>query len=149
MENIKIMPMTIEHLEGVMHIEKLSFPHPWSEKALIKEIESNQLARYMVITQGDKVIAFGGMWLIMDEAHITNIAVHPQHRGQGIGNLLMDALIRVAQREGIFQLTLEVRATNDPAIKLYQKYGFEVVGRRKGYYEDDGEDALVMWKKGI
>lgn len=141
--------MTIEHIEEVMNIEKLCFPNPWSEKALIQEIEYNQLARYRIITHGDEVIAFGGMWLIMDEAHITNIAVHPDYRGQGIGDLLLRALIEVAEREGIFQLTLEVRPSNYPAIQLYYKYGFEVVGRRKGYYEDDGEDALVMWKKGV
>ena len=87
------------------------------------------------------------MWIIIDEGHITNIAVHTDYRGQGIGNAIVKSLIKIAKENNAIRMTLEVRTTNTAAIDLYKKYGFEVAGLRKNYYFDTGEDALIMWKE--
>lgn len=107
----------------------------------------NNFARYLVIKQEDKVIGYGGMWIILDEGHITNIAIHPDFRGIGAGNLILTALIDLCKAEGITALTLEVRASNTIAQNLYYKFGFELEGIRKGYYADNHEDALILWKR--
>ena len=147
MKTIHIVPMKKEHIEDVMIIEALSFSIPWSKEALIQEVMYNQLARYLVVLEDEKVIAYGGMWFILDEAHITNIAVHPAYRGQGRGRQLVAALIDLAGSEGIKELTLEVRRSNEPAISLYESFGFKSIGTRKEFYFDNKEDALIMWKR--
>lgn len=147
METTRIVPMKKEHIKEVLSIEALSFSIPWPEEALTLEVEHNQLARYLVVLEDEKVIAYGGMWFILGEAHITNIAVHPSYRGKGKGRLLVTALIELASREGIQELTLEVRKSNKVAISLYESFGFESLGVRKGFYSDNKEDALIMWKR--
>lgn len=147
MEDILVRPIRIEDLDDVLYLEILCFPTPWSRGALKAEIQDNHCARYVVVEKEDRVIGYGGMWIVLDEAHITNIAVHPNHRGKGLGEAIMKALIDTAVQLGICGMTLEVRVSNSIAHKLYEKLGFFGVGVRKGYYTDDGEDALIMWKE--
>jgi len=135
-----------EHLDGLMEIEGASFSMPWSRDTFEYEMEENALAHYFVALDGSRVIGYGGFWGILNEAHITNIAVHPDYRRQGVGNLIVNALLLNAIRMGITDLTLEVRRSNLGAIGLYEANGFRVEGTRKGYYQDTGEDALIMWR---
>jgi [ribosomal protein S18]-alanine N-acetyltransferase len=138
--------MLEQDIDWVLEIERLSFARPWSRESFVSELTSNLCARYCVLIEDGRIVAFGGMWLIIGEAHINNIAVHPDFRQRGYGRMIMKELMRVAYRAGeIIQMTLEVRVTNVPAIDLYTSMGFEVAGRRKGYYEDNGEDAYIMW----
>lgn len=141
----KIFPMTIEDLDAICQLERLCFPLPWSREAFRMEIEKNKCAKYFVAKDGDKAVGYGGMWIVLDEAHITNIAVHPDYRRRGIGRLIMQTLMDVAIKLGIERMTLEVRVSNKPAIQLYKSLGFEEGGIRKGYYSDNREDALIMW----
>lgn len=145
MDGIRIQPMTVDDLDQVMEIERKSFISPWSREAFTNELRKNRFAHYLVAKAGDKVIAYGGMWFILDEAHITNIAVHPDYRGRGIGTLLLEEMIKYGTSRGMDGFTLEVRKSNSSAIKLYKKAGFLECGTRKGYYSDTGEDALIMW----
>lgn len=133
----------------VVAIERQVFPTPWSEEAFLGEVRNNALAVYLVLVeenQGqDQVMAYGGLWKIFDEGHITNVAVAPEHQGKKLGRFLVHALIDWAWSNQLSHLTLEVRVSNPAAIALYEKAGFKVAGRRPGYYEDTGEDALIMW----
>lgn len=149
METAVIDGMTYGDIPEVLEIERLSFATPWSEEAFKSEVTQNICARYIVIRQDGRIAGYGGMWIIVDEGHITNIAVHPDFRGRHLGDLIMDGLIGIASDEGINSLTLEVRKSNCVAQNLYKKYGFEVAGIRPRYYADNNEDALIMWKKGI
>lgn len=147
MDHFEIVEMKEEHIEDVLTVEKLSFSIPWSRDAFRQEVVYNQLAKYLVGIREGRAIAYGGMWFILDEAHVTNIAVHPEHRGKSFGKKLLDAMIREAHGRGIREMTLEVRKSNRVAIGMYQSFGFEIVGERKGFYHDSGEDALIMWKR--
>lgn len=142
----KIIPMREEHLGGVLEIERQSFPTPWSKQAFLGELRDNELAHYYVCLQGDKVTGYAGMWIIFDEAHVTNIAVHPDYRGRKIGKALLLNLMEQALRLGAERITLEVRPSNKVAQELYRKLGFRPVGIRKGYYTDTNEDAIIMWR---
>jgi ribosomal-protein-alanine N-acetyltransferase len=129
----------------VLEIEGACFPRPWSRESFLSEL-NNACARYIVLAEDGVVCGFGGMWLIIDEAHVNNIAVHPDYRRSGYGRRILRELMRMAYRAGeITRMTLEVRVTNVPAISLYTAMGFEVAGRRRQYYEDNGEDAYIMW----
>ena len=139
--------MSFGDIDQVCEIENLSFAIPWSRESFESELSQNNLARYIVAKVNGKVVAYGGMWIILDEGHITNIAVHPDYRGQKIGEKLVEALLREAKESNAERITLEVRASNDAARKLYQKQGFTDGGIRKGYYGDNREDAIIMWKK--
>lgn len=123
--------------------------HHWSKEAFYSEL-SNKLAKYYVARnlQGD-IVGFAGSWSIIDEAHITTIAVDSNYRRQHIGEVLLRAIIENCYAEKIKYLTLEVRESNLPAIKLYEKYGFQSFGVRKGYYQDNNENALIMWTENI
>lgn len=145
-DNIEVVQMTEAHLDGVMVIENLSFKIPWSRNAFVDELTTNQMAVYVVAVSGKETIGYGGLWRILDEGHITNIAVHPEFRRCGAGSLIMEKLLEICDMDGIRSLTLEVRKSNIAAQKLYQKYGFKAEGVRKGYYSDTGEDALIMWR---
>ena len=141
-----ISDMNIQNIDDVVNIDKLSFKIPWSRDAYMLEIEKNKCARYRVIVKEGKVIAYGGMWIVVDEAHITNIAVHPDYREKGLGNAIVEDMLDLARFLNIASMTLEVRVSNTPAIKLYSKYGFTEVALRKGYYADTKEDAIIMWR---
>jgi len=147
LDNLEVEKMTIEHIDGVMIIEHLCFSIPWSKEAFIEEIKSNKFARYIVAKKDCNIIGYAGLWKIFDEGHITNIAVHPEFQGIGVGDFLMNNLLVLAKNENIVKLTLEVRAGNTKALKFYRKYGFIEQGIRKGYYSDNKEDAIIMWKE--
>lgn len=141
---ILIEPMTVADLPAVHRIERASFSVPWPDDAYRSEIESNRLASYLVIRAGDELVAYGGIWLMVDEAHITTFAVDPAWRRQRVGETLLLALLDVAVARRAREATLEVRLSNVPARRLYEKYGFRPVGLRPRYYSDNGEDALIM-----
>jgi ribosomal-protein-alanine N-acetyltransferase len=143
---IVIAPMRKRHINDILQIEKASFPTPWARISFLQELQ-NDLAVYIVVLSKGKVIGYAGMWLILDEAHITNVAVHPDYRQMGIGRLLMRQLILKAAVLGAARMTLEVRVSNTPACQLYKGLGFVQEGLRKGYYTDTNEDALIMWKE--
>ncbi|NLC77048.1 MAG: ribosomal protein S18-alanine N-acetyltransferase [Clostridia bacterium] len=145
-EELVIIPMQKEHLDQVLAIEKVSFPTPWSRNSYLRELSDNQFAHYYVCLQGEQVIGYMGMWIIIDEAHITTIAVHPDFRGQRLGKTLLEELMMRAVMLGADKITLEVRPSNLPAQRLYRKVGFVPAGLRKGYYTDTKEDAIIMWK---
>ncbi|MDR7433951.1 MAG: ribosomal protein S18-alanine N-acetyltransferase [Armatimonadota bacterium] len=137
--------MRVEHLPRVLEIERVSFPTPWPQDAYLQEIRGNRLASYIVAKVEEEVVGYAGMWVILDEAHITTIAVDPRYRRQSIGERLLLALIEEAIRRGARWMTLEVRKSNTAAQALYRKYGFRDIGVRRGYYSDNREDAIVMW----
>ncbi|GFR36197.1 ribosomal-protein-alanine acetyltransferase [Thermobrachium celere] len=149
MNDYVIEDMKIEDIDDVYEVEVLSFKTPWSKEAFHTELTRNSCAVYKVLRYKGKVIGYAGMWCMIDEGHITNIAVHPEFRGLGLGEKLVDALIDEAKKRSINAMTLEVRVSNLPAINLYKKKGFVCVATRKGYYQDTGEDAYIMWKYGI
>ncbi|MEP7360172.1 MAG: ribosomal protein S18-alanine N-acetyltransferase [Chloroflexota bacterium] len=128
-----------------MHkIESSSFPTPWPDYAFRQELQTNRLAHYLVVRSGREAVAYGGLWLLVDEAHITTIAVLPEWRRHGIGGRLMVGLIDVSLTLNARVVTLEVRLSNRPARDLYARFGFKPVGVRPRYYSDNGEDALIM-----
>jgi len=141
---ILIEPMRLEDLDAVHTIERASFRSPWPPNAYRSELESNRLASYLVARAEGEIIGFGGMWLMVDEAHITTFAIHPAWRRQRIGERLLLSFLDLALERGAREATLEVRLSNLPARRLYEKYGFRPVGLRPRYYSDDNEDALIM-----
>ncbi len=144
-EKLQIRRMTLQDVDQVMLVEKRSFTAPWSRQAFMTELIDNHLARYIVAEYSGRVIGYAGVWMIIDEGHVTNIAVDPDFRGKYLGDKLLRALMSICMAQGGKKMTLEVRVTNHVAQKLYEKYGFERVGIRKGYYTDNREDALIMW----
>lgn len=140
-----IQLMKTEDIGEVYDIERMCFTTPWSLESFAYEINNNNLAKYIVAKVDGKIIGYGGIWIVVDEGHITNIAVHPDYRGQGIGEALVKSLIGIAKEHNVVRITLEVRPTNTAALNLYKKFGFKVEGLRKGYYVDTKEDALIMW----
>jgi ribosomal-protein-alanine N-acetyltransferase len=143
---IKIIPLGIHHLDCIEELENRCFKIPWTKKMFEDELK-NPLARYQVITVEDKIAGYSGIWHIHGEGHITNIAVDLSFRGLGLGKMLIDKMIGDAINDGVDALTLEVRKSNESALRLYKKCGFKGVGIRKGYYSDNGEDAVIMWRK--
>jgi ribosomal-protein-alanine N-acetyltransferase len=141
---IEVRPMRMVDIPEVHDIEQASFNEPWPEHALRQELTGNRLARYLVAERGGRVVGFAGVWMMVDDAHITTFGVHPDHRRTGIGVRLLVAVADLAIDLDAVRLTLEVRPSNDPARLLYARFGFVEVGRRPRYYTDDGEDALVM-----
>ena len=144
---IRIGPMKEADLSQVMAIEQKSFADPWTLQSFYREIQENPYSRYLVAYRQERLVAYIGGWLITDQLHITNLAVEPQERGNGLAKKLLDELVRLSRKEGINKATLEVRVSNDAAINLYRKNGFAIVGRRPKYYINNQEDALIMWKE--
>jgi ribosomal-protein-alanine N-acetyltransferase len=147
--DISIAPMQMDDVARVLEIEQASFPTPWPRDAYTHELRENRLACYLVARLMRQIVGYTGMWVILDEAHVTTLAVDPTHRGQRIGEQLLVALLGEAMRRGARWVTLEVRKTNAVAQALYRKYGFKEIGVRKGYYSDNREDAIVMWTGNI
>ena len=140
---MKIVTMTAAHTAHLAELEKLCFSEPWSEKALLEEID-NPAAYFVTAVEGDEILGYGGMHTVVGESYIDNIAVFPQYRGRGAGRAVTQALIEKAkENDGVF-ITLEVRASNTPAITLYTSLGFETAGVRKRFYTDPEEDAVIM-----
>ncbi len=171
--HVIIRKMSLEDIDQVVMLDKLSFPSPWPARTYRYEILDNEHARMFALEPGDTplaaetrqlnwldrllgsvigrsngqstpLIGYSGMWHIADEAHISTIAVHPDWRGKKLGELLVWSMIRQAIRQQASQVTLEVRVSNTVAQNLYYKYGFEILGTRKGYYRDNSEDAYMM-----
>ena len=140
---VDVRAMTTQDLEQVAALERQCFSTPWSPKAFEEELE-NELALYFVAADGEVVCGYIGFWKIVDEGHITNVAVLEEYRGRGVGSRLLTQAIDSAHAAGLKLLTLEVRRSNTPAIALYKKYGFVELGFRKRYYRAPEEDALIM-----
>jgi ribosomal-protein-alanine N-acetyltransferase len=136
--------MRVEDLDEVLQIERASFSMPWSRGAFTYEIERNRVARCWVTREDDRVAGYLCLWEVADELHITNVAVHPAYRRRGIARAMLAAVLEDAVRRSLSLVGLEVRPTNAEARTLYESFGFRVVGRRRGYYYDTGEDALIM-----
>jgi len=136
--------MKLDDIPAVHRIERASFPVPWPDYAFHQEIETNRLAHYLVVRAGAQIVGYGGMWLMVDEAHITTFAVLPEWRRRGVGGRLMLSMMQLAADVGARVATLEVRLSNDAARQLYQRFGFRPVGIRPRYYSDNAEDALIM-----
>ncbi len=135
-------------VNSVYEIEVLSFRTPWSFRSLMGELK-NRVAYYTVLEQDGEIIGYCGMWVLFEEAHITNIAIHPSFRGHGYGKQLLHASMRVAASFGAEMMTLEVREHNTVAQRMYDEMDFLQQGRRKRYYTDTGEDALLLWNRNI
>ncbi|MGX4598214.1 ribosomal protein S18-alanine N-acetyltransferase [Faecalimicrobium sp. JNUCC 81] len=142
--NLVIEMMTSKDIDGVFEVEKNCFEHHWSKDAFSKELK-NDVARYLVAKIDGKVVGYVGIWFVMDEGHITNVAVHSDYRGRKIGDELVKKLVKLCKENKIVSMTLEVRVSNIVAQNLYKKYGFKLAGIRKEYYSDNKEDAMIMW----
>lgn len=146
--DVRIRGMTLDDLPAVLSIDQQSFPVPWSERTYRFELTQNKASNLLVAesitVHNPVVIGYIGYWLIVDEMHISTLAVGPAFRKQGVGDRLLATALAKGRREGAVMATLEVRKSNVAAIQLYQKYGFQLVGERKGYYRDNHEDALIM-----
>ncbi len=141
---LSIRPMTEADLPSVQLIERASFTTPWPPQAYRQELEANRLAHYLVALIGEQFVGYGGIWLMVDEAHVTTFAIHPAYRRRRIGERMLIALLDLAVDRHAREATLEVRLSNLPARRLYEKYGFRPVGIRPRYYSDNQEDALIM-----
>ena len=139
--------MRLLDIDEVHAIETASFSMPWSKESLRHELDDDHGAHYIVAVQDGKVVGYAGFWQVFDEAHITNIAVHPAYRKQGIGRKLMQEMDSLCKHLGILYQTLEVRVGNTAARRLYQNVGFYSAGIRKGFYEKPKEDADILWKE--
>ena len=140
-----IRAMALEDIPTILTIEEVSFATPWKAESFESELKDNYLSRYFCLEINNRVIGYMGLWIVMGEAHNTNIAIWPGCRGQGWGEYLMRAVMNKMLSSGVRRLTLEVRVTNETAQNLYAKLGFHVAGVRKRYYSDNQEDALIMW----
>jgi [ribosomal protein S18]-alanine N-acetyltransferase len=141
---VQVEPMTVHDIDDVQRVERASFPVPWPAYALRQEVETNRLARYLVIRAGGRIVGYAGVWLMVDEAHITTFAILPDWRRRGLGGRLMLDVMRLADELGARVATLEVRLSNLAAQRMYQRFGFRPVGIRPRYYSDNAEDALIM-----
>lgn len=144
MAEITVRPMRKGDIDRVYEIEVKSFRTPWSKHSLQGELK-NDVAHYMLLEEDGLVVAYGGMWVLFDESHMTNIAVHPDFRGKGYGRMLFVAMMAEAEKLGATRMTLEVRETNTVAQSLYYSLDFQKEGYRRRYYEDTGEGAYLLW----
>lgn len=144
MSDVVLAPLTVKDLAKVAVIESVSFTAPWPTSAYTTELTTNRLARYIGARVLGELVGFGGIWLMVDEAHVTTMAVLPEHRRAGVATALLLELLQEARRGGARVATLDVRVSNVDAQRLYRAFGFIEVGRRVRYYDDNGEDALIM-----
>ncbi|MBD2185228.1 ribosomal protein S18-alanine N-acetyltransferase [Aerosakkonema funiforme] len=170
---LNIKPLTAELLPAVVELDRLCFGGLWTLEGYQKELDSRN-SDIIVLLEDDRseakpanespdsptfrlppllsqptLLGLGCLWAILDEAHITILAVHPNYRSQGFGMVLLTALLSSAKKRSLSRVTLEVAANNEIALSLYQKFGFQIAGRRRGYYQDTGEDALILWLSGL
>ena len=145
---IEIRPMTRRDVPRVHELERICFRTPWTKLALFGELR-NEVAHYRVVVLGGKIIGYGGMWVLFEEAHLTNVAVAPEYRGNGYGKELLLSMMACAKDCGATMMTLEVRQSNLAAQSLYRQMGFVQNGHRPRYYSDTGEDALLLWNMDI
>ena len=149
-EDIKIKPLTEKELDQVLALDNICFGGLWSLRSYKREIDSPNSSLFIMTIDyqlEEKVIGLACYWAILEEAHITILAIHPDFQGKGLGKLLLNHLLQEINKQDLKTATLEVSANNQKALNLYQKFGFKEAGRRKKYYQKTGEDALVLWKK--
>lgn len=144
LSTLRFEPLQETHVAPILAIEGRTNTAPWSERSFRNELD-HQRGIFLVAILSGEVVGYGGIWLVIDEAHVTTIAVAQEHQRLGIGERLMVELLKKAKERGMLCSTLEVRASNDAAIKLYEKLGYQISARRRGYYPDNREDAIVMW----
>lgn len=144
-EQLLLSPMREEDIPAVRQIELAVFPTPWPGSAYQRELNNNRAAHYLCLRRNGEVVAYGGLWAVGEESHVTTIGVAAEFQGNGFGQAVFAALVTRSYELGANFISLEVRPHNDRAIHLYESFGFKVIGRRRGYYTDNGEDALVMW----
>jgi ribosomal-protein-alanine N-acetyltransferase len=144
LDDLVVLPMALSDVDEIMNIELKSFTAPWSKNAYIEELLFNRAAMYYVIKNTEQVIAYGGMWSVAGEGHITNIAVDPAFRKFGVGKIMLKALLKFAKENELYRVFLELRESNTAAHALYTSLGFVEDGVRKKYYLDNGEDAILM-----
>jgi ribosomal-protein-alanine N-acetyltransferase len=150
MQNFKVKKMTKDDVGEVFHIEELIHPeHHWSKESFYNELANNLAYYYSVKDENDKVVGFIGFWLIIEEAHITTLGIHPDFRRLQLAQALLIKTIEVCYKNMIKYITLEVRESNIPAISLYERFLFESIGVRKNYYQDNNENALIMFTQNI
>ena len=145
--HVRIVPMTADHLDEVAELERICFSTPWSRNMLAEELDNALSAFLVALDESGKVVRYAGLQVVLDEGYITNVAVRPECRRQGIAGKLLQVFLDFAQGNHLAFLTLEVRASNYDAIALYGSRGFRSVGRRKNYYEHPKEDAIIMTKE--
>lgn len=149
-ETVQIRRMISDDIDGVIAIEEKAYgSHHWSKDSFLQELSNDLAWYYSLINEQGELVAYAGTWHILEEAHITNIAVSVEHRRKKYAEALLKRVIDDCYKEMIKYITLEVRVSNTPAINLYTKYGFSSFGKRKKYYQDNNEDALIMWTKNI
>ena len=146
---LAIEPMRQSDIAAVQAIEREIFLSPWPRNAYASELTQNRQAHYIVLREGGETIGYGGLWKVVHEAHVTTIGVRALSQGRGYGTVLFVALIQRSYELGARWITLEVRASNGRATRLYQRFGFTSIGRRRGYYTDNGEDAVIMWSDSL
>ncbi|MBP2641878.1 MAG: ribosomal protein S18P-alanine acetyltransferase [Firmicutes bacterium] len=149
MPEVTIRRMERQDIDAVLKVEETVFSTPWSRASFETEVDENALARYFVAVAANQIVGYAGMWIILDEAHVTNIAVLPSFWGLGIGGKLVTSLMDCARSNKVVSMTLEVRTTNERAKNLYLRMGFVPQGVRVGYYSDTREDALIMWRENL
>ncbi len=142
--DITIREMTLKDIDKVVEIENLSFIIPWPKQSFLGEMLNKERSIYLVSVYKNQVLGYCGMWKVLDEGHITNIATHPEYRRMNLGRKLLDGLIKVSESKGIKTMFLEVRKSNIPAQNLYKDFKFKIVGERKKYYANNNEDAYIM-----
>ena len=145
--HVRIVPMTADHLDEVVELERLCFSVPWSRNMLAEELDNALSAMLVALDDQGRVAGYAGLQVILDEGYITNVAVRPDCRRQGVAGQILQVFLDFAQAQGLAFLTLEVRASNQAAILLYGSRGFRGMGRRKNYYEHPREDAIIMTKE--
>jgi [ribosomal protein S18]-alanine N-acetyltransferase len=155
MSTVNILPISIESIDHILALDRLCFGGLWSESSYQREL-TNDNSHFLAVTVDSTlepttagIIGFGCFWAILDEAHITLLAIHPQYQGRGFGQLLLGAMLDRARAIEMARATLEVRPSNQGAIHIYEKHGFQTVGRRKKYYQDNNEDGIIMWRGGL
>lgn len=146
MSEVQIRVANPGDIDAMTELDAICFSSPWSRASFEAELTTNRLAWYLVAEEAHGgIIGYAGLWAIEDEGHITNVAVHPDYRRKHLGSILVGMLIEQTKNAGLKRFTLEVRVSNQAAIDLYEKFGFVSAGVRKGYYEDNNEDAMIMW----
>lgn len=146
MNDLTIRMADAQDADIIAQLEQICFTVPWTRESILRELEENSMALYFVAEVDGTPVGYGGMWIIVDEGHIINIAVLPQYRGRHIASLIMAVLIAFGETRGVTRFTLEVRSSNEPAKAVYRKFRFREEGLRRGYYQDNGEDAIIMWR---
>ena len=143
-DQLLLRPMEPGDVDAVLAVESLAFAGGWPATAFQSELSQNRMARYLVLHEGSEVAGFGGLWLMLDEAHVVTVAVRPERRRRGLGSLIVHGLVRLAEDHRMEVATLECRVSNLAARTLYARYGFYEVGLRRKYYADNQEDAVIM-----